>query len=324
MTDCRNIEADLSALVDGELTVGRRTEVETHLAGCALCRARVAALRELAAGLAAMPKAQPAPEFLAGVRQRMLEGKGPRVERPEKSVWHSPWVLWPVRLAAATAVFVGVAVLLTPAYKALLRATGHATIAKAQPPAESAPALQLAEKQAEAKTADRIQPAGQPAAAPAAPVAANKRAEPAPPPIASIAAANSAAMDADRAVPAPAEMAEARRAVVPLERAKAAPVVSQLNRDVSGAIIVESADADRVRTNATQLAVALGGRLVSAADERSDRFQVAIPAQNVETFRRRLLRPEMEKDRGALGFTDGLATNEPVSVLEIRVVAPAK
>jgi hypothetical protein len=242
-------------------------------------------------------------------------------------------------LAAATAVFVGVAVLLTPAYKALLRATGHATVAKAQPPAQpaadagraEAPSTTLfANKKVEAKQVDRLREA-------APPVAVARR---------EVAAPQQVPVPVERPTPSPSAVVANKVEVqanadgqgfVSVAGAPA-PVAMEL-RATNETIVVVSADVSRARSDATQLVLALGGHLSTTTDERIDRFQVVLPVSKVEMFRQRLLQPEMEKDRSAVGGsfdfagalakssdgrTDSAATNEPVSVLEIRVVAPAK
>ena len=68
MRNCQNIQPDLSAYVDGELTPSRRAEIEAHVASCPDCQRELAGLRTLAAGVAALPRLQPAPRFLAEVR----------------------------------------------------------------------------------------------------------------------------------------------------------------------------------------------------------------------------------------------------------------
>lgn len=68
---CWNIQADLSAYVDAELPAARRAEVETHLAACAGCRQHAAELRELADGVAALPRATMPVGVLAEVRRQL-------------------------------------------------------------------------------------------------------------------------------------------------------------------------------------------------------------------------------------------------------------
>ncbi len=77
-----------------------RALVETHLAGCAGCRAAVAELRALVAGAAALPKRiEPARELWTGVANRI----GKR-ERGKGKGW------WRTALAAAAALVIGFAI----------------------------------------------------------------------------------------------------------------------------------------------------------------------------------------------------------------------
>ena len=77
MKNCQDIQADLSAYVDGELSPSQRADIEMHVASCPRCQANVAELKKLAAGVAALPKLQPAPRFLAEVRRKIAEGLEP-------------------------------------------------------------------------------------------------------------------------------------------------------------------------------------------------------------------------------------------------------
>ncbi len=97
---CSEWETRLNEYVDGTLTAETRALVETHLAGCAGCRAAVAELRALVAGAAALPKRiEPARELWTGVAARM----GKR-ERGKGQGW------WRTALAAAATLVIGFAV----------------------------------------------------------------------------------------------------------------------------------------------------------------------------------------------------------------------
>lgn len=52
---CAAFDEDLSALIDAELAPARRAELESHLEGCARCRARLVSLRRVDELLAATP-----------------------------------------------------------------------------------------------------------------------------------------------------------------------------------------------------------------------------------------------------------------------------
>jgi anti-sigma factor RsiW len=157
MNDCRNIAADLSAFVDSELPAARRAEVEAHLAGCASCRARVAELRQLTAGLAAMPKAQPDRQFLAGVRDRLDE-------RPRRDAWAG----WPVRAAALAVFVVGFVAICFYGPRPRGREEKLPALLGAKSPAEVAQKkLETVRRYSdEAKLKDAVVPTAQPAAPP--------------------------------------------------------------------------------------------------------------------------------------------------------------
>jgi anti-sigma factor RsiW len=70
MTDpasCAAFEADLSALLDGELERARESEVRAHLAGCARCTERLARLARVDEALRSLPPA----EVPAGLGERL-------------------------------------------------------------------------------------------------------------------------------------------------------------------------------------------------------------------------------------------------------------
>lgn len=72
----RHVREELTALLDGALEPGRRSEVEAHLAACAACRAerdRLAAALEALRGLPAPPP--PSPAFEARFWARLARGE---------------------------------------------------------------------------------------------------------------------------------------------------------------------------------------------------------------------------------------------------------
>jgi hypothetical protein len=108
MKHCQDIQPELSAYLDGELTPPQRAEVEAHLASCPRCQEELAELKTLAAGVAALPKLEPAPQFLAEVRRKIA-----RSDKPEPMIWRDylfrpVWLKVPLEVAAliAIAVFV--------------------------------------------------------------------------------------------------------------------------------------------------------------------------------------------------------------------------
>ncbi|MFO0838941.1 MAG: zf-HC2 domain-containing protein [Phycisphaerae bacterium] len=66
---CDTYRADLSALLDNELTAARRAEVERHVAGCAACARELAETRSLIEALRALPRAK-APAGLTEMARR--------------------------------------------------------------------------------------------------------------------------------------------------------------------------------------------------------------------------------------------------------------
>ena len=66
-TGCHGFEADLSALLDGELALERAAEVRAHVASCDGCSGRLARLARVDAALAGAP----APAVPASLRARL-------------------------------------------------------------------------------------------------------------------------------------------------------------------------------------------------------------------------------------------------------------
>jgi len=66
---CAPFEADLSALVDGELDPGREAEVREHLGACAACSERLGALCDVDLALASIA----VPPVPAGLRARLAD-----------------------------------------------------------------------------------------------------------------------------------------------------------------------------------------------------------------------------------------------------------
>jgi anti-sigma factor RsiW len=112
--NCPQIQTELSAYVDGELPPSIRAEVEAHIEGCAACRKRLAELRKLAEGVAALPKPQPAPQFLAAVRRKIAHGETPEQRNWIDLLFRPVWVKVPIEVVALAAILVVAAVLVTP------------------------------------------------------------------------------------------------------------------------------------------------------------------------------------------------------------------
>lgn len=101
MKNCQDIQPELSAYVDGELTPPQRAEIETHVASCPRCQRDLAELKALAAGMTALPKLQPAPRFLAEVRRKIAQGREPAESIPWRDHLFRPfWLKVPLEAAA--------------------------------------------------------------------------------------------------------------------------------------------------------------------------------------------------------------------------------
>ena len=95
----------LNGFVDGALEAGARREVESHLAGCASCRAEAAELRALLASARELPRAiEPERDLWAGIETRIRHGKG---EGGRGKGWWRPAIVLP--LAATVVLALGIA-----------------------------------------------------------------------------------------------------------------------------------------------------------------------------------------------------------------------
>jgi len=83
MKICQNIEADLSALIDGELAGERQAEVIAHVDHCPDCTRRIGELQRLASGVGGLPKLDPPAQFLADIQRRLRPAR-PLVPWKEK------------------------------------------------------------------------------------------------------------------------------------------------------------------------------------------------------------------------------------------------
>ena len=101
MTDCRRIESLLPPYVDGEATPDVVAEVEEHLAGCAFCRADVAAQQGVRIVLRARAERLTAPAP-SGLRTRIAARLAPRST-----------LGWPARITSFAAAAVVVLMVVT-------------------------------------------------------------------------------------------------------------------------------------------------------------------------------------------------------------------
>ncbi len=106
--NCSVASAQRHAYVDGELAPAERLAFETHLAGCATCRAEIDALRGLLAGARALPvTADPARDLWAGIRSQLDAHRSELAALPPPPIpfrWFAPFA---VAAAAALLVVLG-------------------------------------------------------------------------------------------------------------------------------------------------------------------------------------------------------------------------
>jgi anti-sigma factor RsiW len=98
---CEDVEKGLIAFVDERASAAERRDVESHLAGCAVCRARVQEFRSVSNLLGELPAIEPSFGFDARVRERVAAEPQPG------------WFAWFVpqrRLALSAAMLVALAV----------------------------------------------------------------------------------------------------------------------------------------------------------------------------------------------------------------------
>ncbi len=294
MTNCAEIQVELSAYVDGELPAARRASFDDHLATCAACRQRAQELRQLAAGVKALPGLQPSPQFLREVRAKVSAA------RPEARSHKVAWWGLPVGAAAMIALLVTATVLMrTPSR----RDAG-------QLPSKSFDGMILSEKESKA-------PAEEPArnlasdkdrfaktTGEAMPAMADARSE--------IPAAGSLPVEEKSKLMEPPHALEK-----PSLRAAAAPPAAPV-------IVAQGRDAAAVRKQAEQLAQSLDGQVLNRAE--ADKVYVQLPANKVEEFRRRLGTDELAAAKRELGYskTDSNALESfPQVVLQIQIVTNA-
>ncbi len=100
---CQDLEKGLTAFVDDVAAPAERRAVESHLAICDACRARVAEFRAVSGLLGELPAVQPSFGFDARVRQRVAAEPQPG--------WFA-WLVPQARLALSAAMLVALTVLM--------------------------------------------------------------------------------------------------------------------------------------------------------------------------------------------------------------------
>ena len=99
--DCSAVRKLLSAAVDAELDVRESTEVDTHLEGCAACRAQFETERALRDAVRRDATYFRAPSALeARVRAALPATSAPHVSVPRRPFWQ-----WPIAIGALAALF---------------------------------------------------------------------------------------------------------------------------------------------------------------------------------------------------------------------------
>lgn len=100
--------AALSALVDEELDAPARAELDTHVAGCAICAPVLAEFRRLRSSFAALPAVAPGIDFAPLVDGRIAAAAGaPKAKprpQPQRLRW---WQAMPAALGGALSISLG-------------------------------------------------------------------------------------------------------------------------------------------------------------------------------------------------------------------------
>ena len=133
MKKCQEIQTDLSAYIDNELPMATRTIVEKHIQGCGVCREQLAELKQLTAGIVALPRLQPAPGLLSEVRRRITQGSKCRPSWQDY-IFRPLWLKVPLE---AVAVVVIVLFVMRVERSANERKPGHKALMPAEEPAST-------------------------------------------------------------------------------------------------------------------------------------------------------------------------------------------
>src|ERR1700733_11598804 len=98
---CEDVEKGLIAFADERASAAERRDVESHLAGCAVCRTRVQEFSSVSKLLGELPAVEPSFGFDARVRQRVAAEPRPG--------WFA-WLVPQARLALSAAMLVALTV----------------------------------------------------------------------------------------------------------------------------------------------------------------------------------------------------------------------
>jgi hypothetical protein len=131
---CDAYEVLISGYLDGELDEASRRELESHIAGCSVCRRELDAMKRLVQGTSKALVFEDPPEevwdiFLDNVYNRMERKAGwlifsfGALAVAAFVIWeffYEPWAIWPVKLLLAVP-FVGMAILFISVLRQRLR-----------------------------------------------------------------------------------------------------------------------------------------------------------------------------------------------------------
>ncbi len=110
--NCKEVEPELVAYLDGELPEPVRAEVEAHLEKCAACRAERDQLASALEAAASLPATQPSANLAEQFWKRFQEGRQKGLKAGLLSLFKWPRPLWVG--AAATACLLAVVLLALP------------------------------------------------------------------------------------------------------------------------------------------------------------------------------------------------------------------
>ncbi len=113
--NCRDIEQELSAYIDGEVTGAVRAEIEAHIAACPNCRKRLAELKKLVEGTAQIPKPQTAQQFLSEIRRKIAADATPVRKTWADVLFRPAWLKVPIEALALIVILVTATLLIRPA-----------------------------------------------------------------------------------------------------------------------------------------------------------------------------------------------------------------
>jgi hypothetical protein len=158
---CARIAKELSAYLDGEVTLSARVEIEAHLGSCPACQQRLAELRKLATGVAAQPQAQPSPRFLSEVRAK-ISGAEPAAEKSRwfDVVFHPVWLKVPLEAVAVVVLLFTAGMLLLPSRPQPAERVSGALTKNAEQPAQKEVPVAASRNELEPATTRSAPPLG--------------------------------------------------------------------------------------------------------------------------------------------------------------------